>query len=413
MKADLDRLMTEHTLDAIIVLGDENPNPFLDYLTNRAKAHGVLFKKRGETPVFIVGGMEIDEARKSGLDVRTYYEFGFADLYQKFGANPDAFRRELFLAYVRQLDIRGRVAVYGVVEIGPAMARLLALQDSALGIDLVFDGPALNLFGKMYETKDAQELAALREAGQATAEVVRRTWDYLSRLYATGEATGSPVVDEDGRPVTIGDVKRFIRAQQIALGLNDEECIFAQGRDAGIPHSHGEDDQALQTGRSIVFDIFPKGVNSGYYHDMTRTWCLGHAPADVQALYDDVMYIFHEIMGSLRVGEPNAKYQIMTLDYFESKGHPTGRSHPGTMDGYVHSLGHGIGMNVHESPSFRERSTEVLQPGNCFTVEPGLYYPERGYGVRVEDSVYFDESGQLHNLTNFPYDLVIPLRLKA
>jgi Xaa-Pro aminopeptidase len=218
------------------------------------------------------------------------------------------------------------------------------------------------------------------------------------------------VVDERGEPLTIGAVRRFIQAQEAALGLEDSQgFIFAQGRDAGVPHSVGEDSDVLEVGRAIVFDIFPRGA-SGYYHDMTRTWSLGCAADDVQAAYDDVMVAFRTVMEALRVGEPTSRYQVMVLDYFEGRGHATQRSQPGTMNGYVHSLGHGIGLNVHEAPTFGEKSKHVLQIGNAFTVEPGLYYPERGYGVRVEDSVYIDESGAVQRLTDFPYDLVVPLR---
>jgi Xaa-Pro aminopeptidase len=76
----------------------------------------------------------------------------------------------------------------------------------------------------------------------------------------------------------------------------------------------------------------------------------------------------------------------------------------------VHSLGHGLGLNVHEAPRLSDKSSDTLAPGNVFTIEPGLYYPERGLGVRIEDTVYFDETGTLHTLTNFPYDLVLPLK---
>jgi Xaa-Pro aminopeptidase len=73
-------------------------------------------------------------------------------------------------------------------------------------------------------------------------------------------------------------------------------------------------------------------------------------------------------------------------------------------------LGHGLGLNIHESPFLgSNRIGSKLQAGNVFTVEPGLYYPERGFGVRIEDTVYFDASGKLHTITNFPYNLVLPL----
>src|SRR5258708_39031936 len=143
---------------------------------------------------------------------------------------------------------------------------------------------------------------------------------------------------------------------------------------------------------------------------MTRTWCINTAPAEVQAAYDDVMLAFRASVKALKVGEPGRSYQNMVCDYFESKGHPTSRSHPVTMSGYVHGLGHGLGLNIHEAPGMGSFSQDVLQPRNVFTVEPGLYYPERGFGVRLEDTGYFDGAGTLHTLTEFPHDLILPLK---
>jgi Xaa-Pro aminopeptidase len=410
MRSDLDRLMDEYRLDAIVVISDETPNTFRDYLTGRAKAHGNIFKKRGEQAVIVVSGMEVDEAAKSGLRVMTYHDFDFAPLYNQFGDQPARLRRELFLNFFRKLDIRGRVGFYGTAAVNNLLPNLLALTESDLEIAPALDEDALALFSRMYETKDAAEIAALQDVARLTCEVVRRAWSFLSNHYASGDSIGSPVVDERGEPLTIGAVRRFIQAQEAALGLEDSQgFIFAQGRDAGVPHSVGEDSDVLEVGRAIVFDIFPRGA-SGYYHDMTRTWSLGCAAEDVQAAYDDVMVAFRMVMEALRVGEPTSRYQVMVLDYFEGRGHATQRNQPGTMNGYVHSLGHGIGLNVHEAPTFGEKSKHVLQVGNAFTIEPGLYYPERGYGVRVEDSVYIDESGAVQRLTDFPYDLVVPLR---
>lgn len=413
MRSDIDRLMQEFNLDWIVVLGGEGPNTYRDYLTRRAKAGGSIFKKRGEKAIFITGQMELDEAAKSGLTIMTGHDFGYADLYKQFGDQPAVLRREMFLQQFRKLGVTGRVGFYGTPDLNQALAGILALQDSTLGIQIVVGGEEAELFQKAYETKDPEEIAALREAGELTGQVVRRAWDFLAGHYAERDEIGARVVDASGVPLTIGAVRRYIRQQEVELGLEDSEgFIFAQGHDAGMPHSVGEDSDVLQVGRSIVFDIFPQG-ETGYFHDMTRTWCLGRAEPQVQAAYDDVMGIFRDVMGALKVGEPTAKYQIMTLDYFEARGHDTQRSKPGTLDGYVHSLGHGLGLNVHEAPGFGEKSKQVLQPGNVVTIEPGLYYPDRGFGVRVEDTVYFDEAGTLHTLTQFPYDLVVPLRTKS
>ena len=87
-------------------------------------------------------------------------------------------------------------------------------------------------------------------------------------------------------------------------------------------------------------------------------------------------------------------------------------SHPGTQSGYVHGLGHGVGLDIHEQPSLSHAAgnATVLQRGHVVSVEPGLYYPERGFGVRIEDTIAFTEAGELVNLTDFPYDLVVPMK---
>ncbi len=144
---------------------------------------------------------------------------------------------------------------------------------------------------------------------------------------------------------------------------------------------------------------------------MTRTWCIGQALADVQQAYDDVMHVFNDVKATLKVGASSRSFQIKTLDYFESQEHPTNRTQPGTLSGYFHGLGHGLGLNVHEAPYFGEnRPDSALAPGMVFTVEPGLYYPDAGFGVRVEDTVYLDQDGTLQTLTDFPTDLALPLR---
>ncbi|HVO41856.1 MAG TPA: M24 family metallopeptidase, partial [Aggregatilineales bacterium] len=371
MKSDIDRLMQDSGLEIIVVMGDDNPNPYRDYLANRARFHGLMIKKLNETPFIVASGMELDEARKSGLEVHQCFDFATDEMYD-------------LAAYFKHLNITGRAAFVGVVDLGNALRRIADLRATLPALEIVSDEKTANLFNRAYETKDEAEIAELREVARLTSQLVRETWDFISRH----RAQNSIVVDEHDQPLTIGAVKRFIREKAEVLGLDDlGVTIFAQGRDAGMPHSRGEDDQVLEVGKSIVFDIFPRSAGSGYYHDMTRTWCLDHAPDEVKAAYDQVMEIFNANMDSFRIGVDSQQYQIRTLDYFEAKGHKTGRSHPGATEGYVHSLGHGLGLNVHEMPHFSHRREGTpLAPGMVFTIEPGLYYPDRGFGVRVEDT---------------------------
>ncbi len=180
---------------------------------------------------------------------------------------------------------------------------------------------------------------------QRTNEVVAATWDYISGHRAEGET----VVKADGSSLTIGDVKRFVPGL-LDRDLEDTDMIFAQGRDGGFPHSRGEADMALQRGQAIVFDIFPRQLGGGYHHDMTRTWSIGYATPEVQRIYQQVMDAFDIAVETFRPGIEARKLQEAVLDHFESAGHPTGRSQPGTSVGYVHSLGHGVGGNIHRRP---------------------------------------------------------------
>ncbi|MBN1261041.1 MAG: aminopeptidase P family protein, partial [Anaerolineae bacterium] len=205
-----------------------------------------------------------------------------------------------------------------------------------------------------------------------------------------------------------GDVHAFIRRQIAAHGLEDPEgFIFATGRDAGIPHSKGGDSAPLRLGESIVFDIFPCEAGGGYFFDMTRTFCLGYAPDNIARLYEHTQGCIEEVLGHIAAGEKTAGYQTMACAYFHALGHPTIEDAPTTDTGYTHGLGHGIGLNVHESPWFR--GSDTLAPGHVFTIEPGLYYPDEGMGCRLEDVIWLDDDGIPHNLTDYPYTLVIPV----
>jgi Xaa-Pro aminopeptidase len=164
-------------------------------------------------------------------------------------------------------------------------------------------------------------------------------------------------------------------------------------------------------GKSIVFDIFPCEPGSGYFFDLTRTFCLGHAPPEVIEAYEDVRQCVDMLTDAYAVGQEARIYQQMTCKFFEERGHPTVGTDSQTEEGYVHSLGHGVGLAVHEEPKFSDdpTNTDVLRPGHVFTCEPGLYYPERGFGVRIEDVLWIDDEGEVHNLTDFPKELVVEI----
>lgn len=407
MKTDLDRLMAERALDALLIFPGENEDPYRTYLSNGAQHSGLVIKRRGDPPLIIVNGMERDEAARSGLPVHTYDDFGYGELLRAYQDDRDAITAAWYRRIFEEVGVGGKIGVYGVTDLNIAL-RTLHILSHTFGdaLEFVTEKARETVFDRAYETKDAGELARLRDVARRTSAVMRAARDWL----ATHRAAAGVVVGEDGSPLTIGDVKRHVRALLSAQGLEDPEgMIFAQGRDAAVPHSKGADAEPLRLGATLVFDLFPREPG-GYFHDMTRTWCLGYAPPEVQAAYDTVMAAFSRSQKMCAPGLSTSQVQRMVCELFEAAGHPTVLHSPSTTDGYIHSLAHGVGLNVHEAPYFPTFSDRyTLQAGNVFTIEPGLYYPERGYGVRIEDTVCLNEVGDLEVLTDCPYDLVIRL----
>ena len=409
MKQELDRLMAERNLDAFLVLGNAAGNPVMNYLTGGAHLERALVLKRRSGPLTLVhGGMERDTAAETGLRlVDRDAQYNLMRYLQEHDGNRLAAEVAYLADVIQSEQLRGKLGVYGMIDAGAAMLLLNLLQDRLFETEIVGEFGD-SLFGLARETKDAAEIAQMAEAGRLTGIVVGETQEFVCGHSVRGDL----IVKAEGAPLTIGDVKAFIRTRLLHHGLaEDGDTIFAQGREAGVPHNRGTETVALRLGQPIIFDIFPR-IGSGYYHDMTRTWSFGYATDEVSAVYEQVKEIFDRTMAAARAGLPCRDLQQMTLDYFEAKGHPTARTHPGGHDGYVHSLGHGVGLDVHEGPSLSIAAGNVahLAPGHVVSIEPGLYYPERGYGVRVEDTIALVEDGSVLNLTDFPYDLIVPMR---
>ena len=409
MKKDLDRLMAERDLDGFLVMG-EGHGPVMKYLTNGGFFEGaLLLKPRGEEVTLVHGMMERDTAAATGLrTVNREEHFNGYELLKEFEGDRLAANAAYLARALEMMGLRGRVGVYGLQDAGATMALMSKVQEMIEDIEIVGEFGE-TLFSQAFVTKDDAELEILKRAGQLTCAVVGEVQAFIQE-HAVGR--DETVQKADGAPLTIGDVKEFMRGRLHAKGLQEDHgTIFSQGRDAGVPHNSGDPSMPLQLGRSIIFDIYPT-TEEGYFHDMTRTWSLGYATDEVQTAYDQTKEIFDCVISELALGRPAREYQVMACDFYEAHGHRTARSHPGTEEGYVHSLGHGIGLEIHEGPRFSHAPGEdtVLEPGHVVTIEPGLYYPSRGFGVRVEDAVAFNEAGELIWLTNYPYDLVVPMR---
>ena len=408
MKADLDALMKQRNLDAIVVEGADglsHASAAWNYLTCNQRMTGYVVKRRGEPAQILYHPMEQQQADASGLKPVSMGRWDLKTISKESATRLEAATR-LWRTIIKDLELAGRIAWTGAVDASTLLALVDSLRTSMPAIEIV--GEYENgVIESARRTKDADEIAVMEDVGRRTCEVVGE----VVALLRTCLRQRDIVVDPRGNPLTIGAVKTFIRRACDERDLDVGDPIFAQGHDAGIPHAHGNPDAVLRVGDPIVFDIYPKCRRTGFYHDMTRTFAPGQAGEELQRIHGDVMHAFDTVRAEFRAGERCKKYQDRCCQVFRERGHKTIEDHWPLEEGYTHSLGHGLGLDVHEPlafSSFADRG-DTLEPGNVFTLEPGLYYPARGIGVRIEDTFVCDPDGSFRSITPFPYDLVIPL----
>jgi Xaa-Pro aminopeptidase len=160
----------------------------------------------------------------------------------------------------------------------------------------------------------------------------------------------------------------------------------------------------LHAHESLIVDLFPR---RRLFADCTRTFCVGRPPPALATAHGAVFAALSLARKRARPGVHGFAIQEEVCRHFESLGYATLVGSPGTTTGYVHGLGHGVGFEVHELPHFRAAGQDgdgTIERGDVFTLEPGLYDPEAGWAVRLEDLCRLGARG-LENLTPLSYDL--------
>jgi Xaa-Pro aminopeptidase len=390
MHTDLDRLMTERAIDALLVPMHEAMHPAFRWLTRGAKVtRGYAIKLVGRETLLIHYPMERDEAAATGIETRSIHDFDFERIFRQT-VDAAAAYAEFFDCVLRSLGAGETVAFEGNL---PFPLYLDVAVDLGQRGWRVHHGRGENLVQLARKRKAPWELEAIASVGARTEEVV----DSVRKVLREARVEGAYVV-HGTRRLRLGDLKQLVSSEVARLGMTeDHETILSQGRDAGVPHSRGDPEAFIRAGVPIVLDIFPADRASGYFFDLTRTFCVGPVPDELAALHADVLGAFELAAKEMRAGTPASAYQNLVCDFFEARGYPTIRSNPTTTSGYVHSLGHGVGLDVHERPFFGTGPLhrDMIESGDVITIEPGLYFPERELGVRIEDTLWVDADGSV------------------
>jgi Xaa-Pro aminopeptidase len=282
-----------------------------------------------------------------------------------------------------------RVAVPGRFPLGTADG----LRESGVAVRI----DESDAVAEIRAVKTAEEIEHIRRAQRANERAMAAA---ESLLESASVVEG--ILQRDGDPLTSEAVRREIELTLVREGCALDETIVACGADAADPHDRGSG--PLRADEPIVVDIFPRDTETRYHADMTRTFVKGEPTETLREWFDLTDAARQAALDAVEPGVTGATVHDAACEVYEDAGLPTLRSDPDAETGFIHSTGHGVGLDVHELPRVAPDGPE-LESGNVITVEPGLYDPDVG-GVRIEDLVVVTEDGY-ENLTEYPVELVL------
>jgi Xaa-Pro aminopeptidase len=274
----------------------------------------------------------------------------------------------------------------------------LGMADGLRDLDVAVTADHDDVVERVRAVKTEAEIDNVREAQQANEKAMATA----ERMLREADPDVDGVLHHDGEVLTSEDVQREIEVTLLREGCALDETIVACGSQAADPHERGHG--PLYEDEAIIVDIFPRSKATGYYADMTRTFCVGEPSEEIREWYALTEEALDAALAELEAGADGSVVHGATCDVYEGAGLPTLRSDETAETGFIHSTGHGVGLDIHEYPRLSTQENE-LEAGMVVTVEPGLYDPDVG-GVRIEDIVVVREDG-CENLTRYERSLVV------
>ena len=357
------------------VSGFDAPDPFITLYTP-------------DGTYLLVSGLEYGRATKEARadEVRRGSDFHMRDKMQEYGRYEAVARARA--EFLEEYDVES-VVTPRRFPLGSA--------DDLRDLDVSVAAEAEDVVTEIRAVKQDEEIEHIREAQKANEKAMQAAED----LVAAADVVDG-LLHYEGEPLTSERVKEEIEVTLLREGCALDETIVAGGADAADPHDRGSG--PLGADEAIIVDIFPRDKSTKYHADMTRTFCKGEPSETVREWYDLTHEALDAALDAVEPGATGEDVHDAVCDVYEAAGEPTLRDDPTTETGFIHSTGHGVGLDVHELPHVSTNGEE-LKAGHVITIEPGLYDPDVG-GVRIEDIVVVTEDGY-ENLTDYPVELIV------
>ena len=352
------------------------------YATGFQAPDPFIFLEREGVKTIVLGDLEFDRGRR---DARVDEILPLSELAREVGGQHPSMSA-VAVHLLRRRKVR-RVDVPSDFPL--AMARVI--ENAGIKVRAV-EGH----FWPERECKTNREILAIRHALEIAKQGILRAVEVLREA----EIGKDSVLRWHGKRLTSGIVRAEADSAVLRAGGVPEGTIIAGGKQACDPHERGHG--PLHAHELIIIDIFPRDGRSGFFGDLTRTVVRGHASDAQHRLWKTVRAAQRLAIRMVEPGMQGVEVHEAVQRFFVARGYLTERRR-GRWTGFFHGTGHGLGLDLHENPRL---AATVFRPGQVFTVEPGLYYPEIG-GVRHEDVVAVTRTGY-DKLTH----LSVPLELR-
>jgi len=336
----------------------------------------VFFRKPGENGTIIISQMEAGRALREGTTaVMTRAEAGLPDIMKK--------EKDLYRATAQMIAGQAGKKILVPQNFPVALANALA-ESCSVTVD---KGTVLSMRAKKTRT----EIRYMKNVQTVTQTAMGRAVSLIRNA-----SVKKGVLHHEGKPLTSEQIKYSMHCVLLEQGCCAEDTIVSCAEDTAIPHMTGSG--PLRADEPIIIDLFPVHEKSGYYADMTRTIVKGEPSPEILEMYTALREAKTLALSHVKSRASGADLYQLVVDFFKDHGYDSDTR------GFVHNLGHGVGLQVHELPTVGPAG-KPLETGNVITIEPGLYYPGIG-GVRLEDISEVTKTGY-DNFTSFPEDLVV------
>ena len=336
----------------------------------------VFFKRPGERGIIIVSQMETGRAsREATATVMTRTQAGLPDILKT--------EKDPYKATAKM--IAGQVGKKILVPQNFPLA--LANSLSEYCTILVDKGTIRSMRAK----KSTHEILLMKNVQKATEKAMGLA---VSMIRKASVKKGILYIEK--KPLTAEFIKFSMHSLLLKYDCSAVDTIVSCGEETSIPHITGTG--PLKSDEPIVIDLFPVEEKSGYYADMTRTIVKGEPSSDISEMYAALKEAQKLGISRVKAGVSGADIHQAVVDFFKDTGYES------NSQGFIHNLGHGVGLQVHELPTVGPAG-KALESGNVITIEPGLYYKGIG-GVRLEDIGVVTKKG-FENFTVFPEELIV------